>query len=353
MTSSVDKPKKTPARKPGGRTVMAEVAERAGVAKSSVSRVLSGHSDVSPVMRNRVLDAVAALNYQPDFLAQSLRTGETMTVGFLVADVSNPLMSLIALGAEVELREAGYTMFVTNSFNETDLDVAHVNQFQQRRVDGLLLSLSDEGDPNIRKTLVDLDVPGVLVDRQVTGANLSAVVSDHGAGLKLAVDHLADLGHTRIALVNDNRNVRPSRERNNSWRKAIKAHPHIDGLVRNVPISADPAYEATKELLADANPPTAIVAGSNQILVGVLRALNDLKLSYPDDISLITCDDFPFSEFLGITTISRDAREMGRVAGQLLLEQFDGKAPRRAVLPTSFRPTASCGKPAKKKSRKA
>jgi LacI family transcriptional regulator len=304
-------------------------------------------------MRNRVLDAVAALNYQPDFLAASLRTGETMTVGFLVADVSNPLMSQIALGAEVRMSEAGYTMLLTNSFNQTGLDVQHVNLFQQRRVDGLLLSLSDEGYPEIKSILAELDVPGVLVDRNIAGAHLSSVVSDHASGLKLAVDHLAKLGHTNIALVNDNRNVRPSRERNNAWRRACKGHPKLVGTVRSVPLTADPAYEATKELLTGPDAPTAIVAGSNQILVGVLRAMRELDVSFPDDISLITCDDFPFSDYLGITTISRDARELGRVAAELLLEQMAGRPARKVVLPTNFRVTNSCSKPVNKRSRKA
>jgi LacI family transcriptional regulator len=338
-----------PKRGPGGRPIMREVAERAGVALSSVSRVLSGHPDVSPVMRNRVLDAVAALHYQPNLLAQSLRTGETRTIGFLVADISNPLMSAIAVGAEVMLRKSGYAMLLTNSFNEPGLDARHVRLFQQRRVDGLLLSLSDEAGVDIVAALEGLDLPAVLVDRQVHGMLFASVVSDHKAGIRAAVTYLFELGHRHIALINDNRNVRPSRERANALRRACRGLPGMTVAVRSVALRPQAGYLATKELLAGDGPFTALIAGSNQILVGVLPALRDLGMSFPADVSLVTCDDFPFSDYLAVTTVSRDTRELGEVAAGLLLEQLAGGPARRVVLPTSLRVTDSCAPPAKRR----
>lgn len=333
----------------GGRPIMREVAERAGVALSSVSRVLSGHPDVSPVMRNRVLDAVAALNYQPDLLAQSLRTGETRTIGFLVADISNPLMSRVAVGAEVTLRESGYAMLLTNSFNEPGLDAKHVRLFQQRRVDGLLLSLSDETDADLVAVLKRLGLPAVLVDRQMQGVPFASVVNDHAAGIKAAVAHLFELGQRHIALVNDSRSVRPARERAGALRRACRGLPGVTSVVRSVTLQPEAAYRATRELLGGEKPPSALIAGSNQILVGVLRALRDLGLSFPDDVSLATCDEFPFSDHLAITTISRDTRELGAVAARLLLEQLAGGPARRVVLPTFLRVTDSCGPPNKRR----
>jgi LacI family transcriptional regulator len=328
---------------------MREVAERAGVALSSVSRVLSGHPDVSPVMRNRVLDAVAALNYEPDLLAQSLRTGETRTIGFLVADISNPLMSRIAVGAEVTLRKSGYAMLLSNSFNEPGLDATHVRLFQQRRVDGLLLSLSDETDADLVTVLERLDLPAVLVDRQIQRVPFASVVNDHAAGIRAAVAHLFELGQRSIALVNDSRSVRPARERAAALRRACRGLPGVTCVVRSVALHPEAGYLATKELLLSDNPPTALIAGSNQILVGVLAALRDLGLSFPDDISLATCDDFPFSDHLAITTIFRDTRQLGEVAAALLLEQLTGGPSRRVVLPTFLRTTDSCSSPNKRR----
>lgn len=335
------------ARKAQPRPVMKEVADRAGVALSSVSRVLNGHPDVSEVMRNRVVDAVAALGYEPDFLAQSLRTGETMTIGFVVGDISNPLMSQIALGAEVGLREAGYSMLLTNSVNDPSLDAQHLRLLQQRRVDGVLLSLSDEADPQINTALERLDVPGVLVDRHIVGSSFASVLSDHASGIKAAIAHLEMLGHHRIGLVSGNPNVRPSRERANALRRACRAGNGLSGVVRTGAFTSEHGYLATLELLSGSDAPTALIAGSNQILVGVLRALRELNIDVPDGISLITCDDIPLAEFLTppITTISRDFGEMGSLAAELLLEQLDGHKPRTELLPTGFRPTASCATP--------
>ena len=326
---------------------MKEVADRAGVALSSVSRVLSGHPDVSEVMRNRVLDAVAALGYEPDQLAQSLRTGETKTIGFVVGDISNPLMSQIALGAEIELREAGYLTLLTNSVNDAALDVQHLRLLQQRRVDGLLLSLSDESNPEINAALMRTDVPGVLVDRQIVGSPFGAVLSDHASGISEAVTLLTELGHLRIGLVNGNPRVRPSRERANALRRFLRQNREVSGTVKTAAFTPEHGYQATLELLQAEDAPTALIAGSNQILVGVLRALRELEMSIPDDISLVTCDAVPLAEFHmpPIATITRDFSVMGHTAAELLLEQLEGQPAREVVLPTGFEPTASCASP--------
>ena len=138
---------------------MREVADAAGVAMSSVSRVLSGHPDVSPVMRERVLAAVERIGYQPNMLAQSLRRQETLSVGFVVRDISNPLMSEIVKAAETRLREGGYSMLLTNSESDPALDEAHIRLFEQRRVDGLILSLTSETHDGTNLLLEHLDIP--------------------------------------------------------------------------------------------------------------------------------------------------------------------------------------------------
>lgn len=144
-TSSPTAAPPAPVRAPiGARSSMREVAELAGVAMSSVSRVLSGHPDVSEKMRDRVMAAVEQLGYQPDLLAQSLRRRATLSVGFVVGDIANPLLAEIVKGAETTLHEAGYSMLLANSENAPTRDTDHVRLFEQRRVDGLMLSLASE-----------------------------------------------------------------------------------------------------------------------------------------------------------------------------------------------------------------
>lgn len=330
---------------------MKEVADRAGVAISSVSRVLSGHRDVSALMRNRVLDAVAALGYEPDILAQSMRTGETMTIGFIVSDISNPLISEIALGAETVLREAGYAMIVVNSMNEPDLELEHISLMNRRRTDGLLLSLSDENFPTLPGTLDRLNVPVVLVDRHMKNFDSAHMVhSNHREGMHAALEHLHALGHRSIVLINGSLAVRPSRERANAVRRFAKAHPDTQASVRSGAFTGEFGYSATRDLLDDRTPPTAIIAGSNQILVGVLRALREMKLDVPDDVSLITCDDSPLAEFMSpaLDTIKRDSRQLGREAAAALLHILRDEAAEPPELTTHFEPRASSAPPPKR-----
>ena len=196
-----------------GRASMREVADRAGVAMSSVSRVLSGHPDVSPTMSARVLQAVAELDYQPDMLAQSLRRRETLTVGFVVGDISNPLFSEIVTGAESAFHSNGYSMLLTNSLGDPLLEAAHIGLLTQRRVDGLVISVLDETHVATLARLRELDIPVVVLDRNLPPEiGVSRVLSDHRSGMKAATLHLLDLGHRRIALIGGS-DVRPAVER--------------------------------------------------------------------------------------------------------------------------------------------
>lgn len=330
------------------RADMRQVAAHAGVAMSSVSRVLSGHPDVSTTMRDKVLAAVEELSYEPNMLARMLRRGATQTVGFVVADISNPLLAQIALGAEVTLREAGYAMLLTNSVNEANLDANHIRLLQQRRVDGLLLSVSDETSADTLDTLTRTMTPSVLIDRDLALADPpSAVLSDHASGITAAVVKLVELGHTRVALIAGSPYVRPTRERINALEEAIEAHPGVVGQVRSGAFTEAHGAAATRELLDGRRPPSAIIAGGNQILVGVVGELAARKLRIPQDLSVVTCDEVPLAKFFTPTLamIRRDPYEMGAVGARLLLDRLSGGPAETVTLPTAFVAAGSCASP--------
>lgn len=335
-------------RRVTGRTGIKEVAERAGVAISSVSRVLSDHPDVSPAMRERVELAVEQLGYQPDMLAQSLRRQATRTVGFVVGDISNPLLSSIALGAETTLRESGYSMLLTNSENSPQLDEEHIRLLVRRRTDGLLLSLASEThDPTIRM-LRDSGLPIVLIDRELPeSVESGAVLSDHRSGLRDAVRHLIDLGHRRIGLILGS-SLRFSRERLLGLRDAFSERgiPDDSTVLRGT-LDERFGYDATMRLVSDPDPVTAIVSGGNQLTVGTLRALRERGISIGPAMSLVSCDEVALTEFFTpqIAVVRRDNKNLGKVAAALLLEQALGKKePRQVMLPTEFVPRGSCAR---------
>ncbi len=321
---------------------MKEVAERAGVALSSVSRVLNDHPDVSDDMRGRVLNSIKELGYEPNLLASSLRRGASYTIGLIVTNIANPLFAEIVGGAERTLDEAGYAAILTHSEGSADRDEEMLRLLRWRQVDGLMVSVADETRAGTIQELEAFDGPVVLLDRSISKFPASAVVANHGAGMRDATSHLLELKHRRIALLTGSRKLRPSRERLRAFREAYKKRslkPPED-LIRLGSFSPDFGEQATSELLDGARPPTAIIAGGNQILAGVLRALQRRNLKVGRDIALISCDDTHLSELHSppITVVDRDNRKQGQIAAELMLERLQGKdpGPRKVVIPTEL-----------------
>jgi LacI family transcriptional regulator len=317
-----------------------EVAERAGVAISSVSRVLSDHPDVSAEMRDRVMGAVAEVGYRPDMLAQSLRLQKTMSVGFLASHISNPVLAETVTGAERALRSAGYSMLVTDAEGDAALDVGHIALLAQRRVDGLLLSLSDERDPAIRVALSELEMPFVLVDRDVPeGLEAPQVRFDHRQGMQQAAERLWSLGHRRVAVVVGGPR-RPARERQAGVEDVFSMRGG-ELLVLSGPFTIDHGSRAVAAALAAEPRVTAIIAAGNLYMRGALRALRERGVVPGRDISFVGCDDVAVAEFHEppIAVVRRDPRRIGDVAARLLLATLGaGQQPPAddLQLPTEF-----------------
>jgi LacI family transcriptional regulator len=329
---------------------MREVADRAQVAMSSVSRVLSEHPDVSPAMRERVLAAVDALGYRPDLLAQGLRRGATHSIGFVVGDISNPVLADTVKGAEGRLREEGYSVLLSNSEGDPKLDAEYVRVFSQRRVDGLILSLASETEPATLDALYEIENPCVLLDREVAGLqDASVVIADHRAGMRAAVGHLLDLGHRRIGLISGPE-MRPTRERNAGAEEAYLERA-ISGGLTIIPgnFNTEHGEQASEEMLSRAEAPTALIAGGNQLLIGVLRTLLRRDLRFPSDVSLLTCDDTEITTVLRpqIGAVSRNNLEAGRAAADLLLRRLRSPdaGPETVMLETQFAARQSCAPP--------
>lgn len=321
----------------------------AGVAISSVSRVLSGHPDVSSAMHERVMWAVDELGYEPDLLAQSLRQGATRSLGFVVGDISNPLIAEIAMGAERTLRAAGYSMLLTNSEGDPALDAEHIRLLMQRRVDGLMLSLASEDDPATIQALQDTELPIVLIDRELPASvRSSAVLSDHRSGMRAAVSHLLELGHRLIGLILGPP-VRFSRERQRGLEDAYESRGlEASYRILSGRLGSVHGRLATQQLLDEGTPPTAIVAGGNQLLIGTLEELRHRRLRVGRDISVASCDAISVTELFDppIAVVRRDNREIGQRAAELILRHLQGHdALKEVVLPTEFLPRASCAAP--------
>jgi LacI family transcriptional regulator len=329
-----------------------EVAARARVSVSTVSRVLNEYPYVSDETRRRVRAVMKDLDYRPDVAARSMRTGLSRGVGLVVSDISNPLFSAIAKGADSVLHQSGYSLVLANSQNDSEREAELLAALRQRRVDGLIVAVADERAHALAERLAAFPAI-VLFDREVPGAASDAVLSDHSAGMAAALEHLAALGHRRVALVAGSQVQLGSRARVTAFRRhASRLGLERDRrLVRTGELSRETGYLAARELLALPDPPTALVAGNNQLTVGVLSALRDLGLRLPRDLSLVACDDVDLTRLHDppVGVIDRDPLELGRAAAALLLERLADQdaPPRRVVIPTTFVERGSTGVPKK------
>jgi LacI family transcriptional regulator len=332
---------------PKGGPGIKAVAALAGVGIASVSRVLSGQPGSSPQLTQRVLDAAAALGYTPNALAQGLRRRATRSIGFVVSDITNPLIASIVGGAESVLTVAGFSVLLTNSGGVPSVDAERIDVLMQRQVDGLLLLPALEDDPATLAALRNVKAPVVIIDRAFPDdIRAHYVLSDHYQGIGAAARHLLESGHRRLGLV-VGRDVRPTRERIRAMEDAFDSF----GLKRNLivhrgTLSPEHGKIAVEEMLSLKRPPSAIVLGGNQLLEGALEVVHRRGLKIGTDLSLVSCDDVPLCRFHqpAIATVMRDASLLGARAAQLLLSHIEAPGePETVSLPTWFEPRASCG----------
>lgn len=315
------------------RPAMKDVAAEAGVSVATASRSLAGAGG-DPSTRKRVEKAAAKLNYRRDLVAQSLRTGRTRTVGMVIRDLMNPLFANIAQGVERRLALDGIALIVSDAAGDAARESALMDNFVQRRVDGLILALVDEASSEI----LAADRPVVLVDRWVDGSLVSRVVSDHRGGVQAGVQHLVGLGHERFAMLVGNEEIRPMRERRRGFEEALDQAGIGDRAVLCLDNDYDAATEAARRLLAAPDRPTAVVCGGLLFTVGLYRALHQLGLQHEGGIDVLGCDTNltlrlvePAAHF-----VARDPFLMGATAAELLLAAIDGAEPREVVLPTEL-----------------
>lgn len=317
-----------------------DVAARAGVALSSVSRVMSGHPDVSPAMQARVEKAILALGYEPDLLAQSLRNGKTRTIGFIIRDIANPLYALVARACEQELRRNGYAMILTNSDGNVETESKNFSLFRRRRVDGVIASLVTENAPGVKKTINSLRAPVVLLDRKVNGLNVAAVLTDHYSGVLAATLHLIENGHRNIAFISGSEDVYTTRDRVRGFKEAfsISGLSNADTWLTLGGFDADYALFQTRNLMTRDPHPTAIITGGIASTSGALRALRDLEIQVGQNVAFIALDEWPLFDVFTpqISSVYRDAHAIGREAAYLMFEMLKGGAPKESLIETRF-----------------
>ncbi len=311
------------------------MAKAAGVSTGTVSRVINDHPAVASNVRQKVLAAIESLGWQPNAVARSMRTASTQTIGCIFSDVRNPLYASIIQGAEQAFAESGYTLMVASSDGETAREAKLIRLFASRRADGLILSNADEEDPNIAAAIKSSGLPTVLIERDLP-IEAYSVGTDHRSGMRRAVEYLFSLGHEQIALLTGGQKTRAGRERVGGYLDAYKQMGKIPRpeMLRLESLSSEYALRETQALLAMKHPPTAIIAGGNLMLAGVLRATQMGGIKIPSQLSIICSGDTDLAELASppVTAIRWDLGAVGREAAKLLVDRLSG-----TELPPSIR----------------
>lgn len=326
-----------------------EVARLAGVSRATVSRALNGSARVSAETRARVHAAIESLGYEPDVVAQSLvrQRSRVIAVSFFPENNERPLSHLgqtaqyFYLGVlehiEREAISSGYDLLLpSRSHGITSHN--YVRSLQTRRVAGCIILHAS--DARIQ-ALTQSDIPTVFIDRMAQGSHSSYIKSDNIDSARQAVDHLLSLGHRRIAVLPGRSLELAGMERLLGCQQAMASVGITPdpGLIRPSGWNAEDAYNAARNLLAERRDFTAIVAGSDFMAIGILRALLEHGLRVPEDVSLIGFDDIDLSSYTTppLTTMRQDRRAMGCGAVRDLIAMIEGKkeVPSR-LLPTQL-----------------
>jgi LacI family transcriptional regulator len=311
------------------RPTQKDVAHRAGVSRSTVSYVLNDQIElkipISAETRQRVLQAIAELGYEPDARAQALRLGHTRIVGVIIPVIHNPFFWQILSGITDALQEAGYSLHLSHFPLDEKQESSTIRELTRERVDGfILLAAVKYLLPRLTEYLRKAGRP--VVEVTATRAEFDHVVHGYSDGTRALMQHLFELGHRRIGFIYGVDQEIQGFDRLNIYRQMLRDNEMSDSAAYEVHcgVTLEDAYQAAHALLQRPDRPTALLVINDMLAIAVMRAAGDLDLRIPGDLSVAAFDDIPFSSYTmpRLTTVSGKAEESGRDAVRLLLRRF-------------------------------
>ncbi|MET7899939.1 LacI family DNA-binding transcriptional regulator [Streptomyces sp. NPDC005355] len=317
---------------PTRRPTMKDVAERAGVAVSTVSYVLNDSGPVAADRRVRVLEAVSALGYLPNESARNLKRRSVATVGLVVPDLVNQYFAMIAEGVEQAASEKDVLVVFCTPEATGDGESWNSRLLRSQRLDGLIYLSGAETrmEPLVELTRVG---PVVLVDEKLPGFGLPCVVSQNRRGAREIAAHVTSLGHEQLAILSGPLELWTAEQRLSGYREAIAAAgldpDTVPLLVGDYRMSSGEQLAAEILSRPAGERPTALICANDLMAIGALSYCRRAGLRVPEDVSVVGFDDLPFASLLtpGLTTVRQPAREMGVKAAKLLLGMVDGAEP--------------------------
>lgn len=343
--SDLSVPSPAPAGEDQRMPTIRDIAERAGVATSTVSRALSNPQRVNARTRERIEKIAAELHYVPSTQARGLSSGRTGAIAVLVPDVTNPFYFDIIRGTQNQLKAAGYTQLLVDTEEATDVELDALRRLR-RTADGIILAASRLTDAQLAEAASRQ--PLVTINRAT--ADAPTVLIDTPGAMVQALEHLASLGHSKVTYVGGPTSSWSTHRRWQAIQEAAgRRHMDVTRIGPYSPKTLSGAAAADAALRTGA---TAFIAFNDLIAIGMLQRFRERGVRVPEDVSIVGCDDIFGADFCNppLTTISSPIEQAGRTAVSMLLAQLDplrGGTPRKlAVMPTHLQVRASTG-PAK------
>jgi LacI family transcriptional regulator len=329
------------------KPTMTDVARLADVGTMTVSRVLNGTARVSAETAKRVRIAIEQLRYRPNELARAFRGQRSRTIGLIIPYLYDPFFANCAHAVTTVAKEHGYSVIITTSSEDPDIEYVEAERMLQRNVDGLVVIPARFRQSRLTRALFG-KTPVVAFDRPVSDASLDVVLVQNTSGSRRMVQHLIEHGHKRIQFMGLSRRLFTINARFLGYRRAMQEA----GLPQTSFFgceSQEETYRALEEELNGTNPPTAFFTSNNLATRYVFASLQNLGVKVPNDVALAGFDDFDLAELTSspLTVVRQPAQEMGRVAVSLLFDRIDrGELPQtgnRIVLPVEIVLRRSCG----------
>jgi len=335
------------------RPTVSDVAELAGVHRSTAARALSPSASgmLKPETVARVAKAAGQLGYSTNTLARGLRTSRSQTIGVLLPDLNNPLFPPIVRGIEDALLPCGYTALIANTDNDTDRERLYFHALLSRQVDGFIIATARDSDAVLDEAR-RRGIAVVLVNRTDTSRTFPLITGDDREGVRAAVEHLAGLGHRRIAHLAGPYGVSAATIRRSAFREETA---RLGLLASDTPVISCSAFtelggaEGAEQLLTEHPQTTAVLAGNDLMALGVFGAIRAHGLRCPQDISVVGFNDMRFADAFSppLTTVHVPHQLIGAEAGRMLLKQLDLPQPlsTAVLLPVTLTVRASTAAP--------
>lgn len=308
-------------------TTIKDVAKKAGVSISTVSRVINDSKPVTNEVKQRVLDVIKETGYVPNPLARSLVTKKSQLIGVIVPEVTDTFAAEVLNGIEEISKMYDYDILLANTYSEKDLEVKNINLLRAKQVEGIVM-ISWDIDKDVVGLLEDSGIPAVYISKTTRDFDIYNVSINNNSAVKDMTNFLLDRGHKKIALLNTTFQTNLADERITGYMDAIvgRGLKVNEGFIKSCGPTFDDGYMAVKEMLESKVDVDAIFATSDEVAIGAINACFDLGYKVPEDISVVGFYDIEFSKMCRpkLTTVKQPLYDMGAVAIRMIIKMVKG-----------------------------